>query len=106
MHNKKHYLISNAKEILKPQTLEVLADADINLQGWQILERWSRKSPEALKTLELQGKETFLNRLLKQQQLEEDILMGEAGLESVTNGLSHTEILRLHAIRPDLELHS
>jgi len=106
MQEKKHQLINNATEILKPQTLEVLANADINLQGWQILERWSRKSPDALKILEQQGKETFLDTLLRQQQLEEDILMGEAGLESVSNGLSHTEILRLYAIRPELELHS
>ena len=106
MQGKKHQLINNAKEILKPQTLEVLANADINLQGWLILERWSQKSPDALKTLERQGKETFLDTLLRQQQLEEDILMGEVGLESVSNGLSHTEILRLYAIKPELELHS
>lgn len=106
MHGKKHHLISNAKRILKPQTLEILANADINLQGWQILERWSQKSPDALKALESCGKETFLETLLRQQQLEQDILMGEAGLESVTNGMSHNEILRMHAIKPELELQS
>ena len=105
MHGKKHHLTINAKSILTPQTLEVLANADINLQGWQILERWSRKSPEALKMLESCGKETLLDRLLKQQQLEQDILMGDTGLESVINGLSHSEILRLHAVKPELELH-
>ncbi len=104
MQDQKHHLISNAKEILKPQTLEVLANADINLQGWQILERWSKKSPEALKALESCGKETFLDTLLRQQQLEQEILMGEAGLESVTNGMSHNEILRMYAVKPELEL--
>lgn len=105
MHGKKYHLTSTAKSILAPQTLEALADADINLQGWQILERWSTKSPEALKILESCGKETLLERLLKQQQLEQDILMGDTGLESVFNGLSHNEILRLHAVKPELELH-
>ncbi|MDL2284850.1 hypothetical protein LJC19_06895 [Oxalobacter sp. OttesenSCG-928-P03] len=106
MHSRKHHLIKKAREILKPQTLELLASADINLNGWQILERWSRKSPEALKALESRGHDIFLDRLLEQQQLEQEILMGEAGLESVVNGLSHTEILRLHAVRPELELYN
>ena len=106
MQSRKHHLIKKAKEVLKPQTLEVLASADINLNGWQILERWSKKSPEALRTLESQGHDVFLDRLLEQQQLGQEILMGDAALESVINGLSHTEILRLHAVKPELELHN
>lgn len=89
-----------AKRVLATSTLQVVARAPYNTQGWKILDRWAMNSPAELKSLEAQGEVILLGRLLEQQTLETQVLT-EHQTSSGTHMAEH-EILSMHQVETEL----
>ena len=97
-----YQILDIAAEVLQPETIQLINRPSIHLRGWKILDRWALNSPEKLKALEAQGRILFLDRLLTQQKLEEDIMMLVSSLEAIRTGLTEHEILQMHEINTEL----
>lgn len=93
------------QEILPPEMLTRLRSyPEINYIGWNILERWAANSPEKLAGLvnARNGMTLLVIKLLKQQEIELDILTSLEGIKLQQNGLTAHEVLEMHEIDTEL----
>lgn len=93
------------QEILPPEMLKQFRTyREINYLGWNILERWAANSPEKLADLvnARNGMTLLIIKLLKQQEIETDILTSYEGIQLQQNGLAAHEVLEMHEIATEL----
>jgi hypothetical protein len=91
-----------ARTILAQSTLQAVARAPYNLQGWRILDRWAFNSPQKLLQLEQQGEILLLARLLEQQKIEVPVLTSPEALAQKEEGVAEHEILEMNLVNTEL----
>lgn len=92
-------LLSIAANALASETIEaVRRSPSFHARAWHILDRWAFNSPKQLLQMEAEGEVILLERLLRQQEIEQQALTSPDGLVQRGCGLTEHEILAMHGI--------
>ena len=89
-----------AARILTPENLDMFRQQPFNSYGWTILDRWAVQEPEALKALQEQGEIVLFDRVLQQQELEQETILNNK--EARDKGLTPMEVLAMEGIPTQL----
>jgi hypothetical protein len=91
--------LSIAANTLASSTIEaVRRSPSFHGRAWHILDRWAFNSPKQLLQMEGEGELILLERLLKQQEIEQRALTLPDSLAQRRHGLTEHEILAIHGI--------
>lgn len=91
--------LSIAANVLASETINaVKRSPSFHARAWHILDRWAFNSPKLLLQMEAEGEVILLERLLRQQEIEQQALASSDGLAQRGHGLTEHEILALHGI--------
>lgn len=91
--------LSIAANALANSTIDaVRRSPSFHARAWHILDRWAFNSPKQLPKTEAEGEVILLERLLRQQEIEQQALTSFDGLAQRGHGLTEHEVLALHDI--------
>lgn len=91
--------LSIAANTLASSTIEaVRRSPSFHARAWHILDRWAFNSPKQLLQMEVEGEVILLERVLRQQEIEQQALTSSDGIVQRGHGLTEHEILALHGI--------